>query len=334
MQSQDDRKSAVKKLKNLVYNSKISVEKFRKNFDTTFTTVFLPNNVECVDYRYGNVSCDVLVPELYASNRVMLYIHGGCFSGGSPKAYGNFCASLATKGFCRVVIPNFRLAPAYPYPAAIEDIQSVFKSLFTEEQVACSLNSEKGSKTAIPEIIIAADGSGASIACSLLFNLRDKYRSCIKNIIFFSPWLNLSQDSKLLTSRKFSDEIISGDVLKKSGSDYTYTANRNSPFVSPIFADKEQLANFPPVYIQMGEKEILLEDAKIFKQKLEDEGNICELDVWEDMMFMFQMADEFLYESHLALDKIGKLITDAVSDKASVQIENKPKLEHSLHADA
>lgn len=334
MQSQNDRKSAIKKLKNLAYSSKTPVEKFRKNFDSTFGTVFLPNHVERTEYKYANVNCDVLVPELYASNRVMLYVHGGCFTGGSRQGYGGFCASLAAKGFCRVVIPDFRLAPAYPYPAAIEDIQSVFKALFTEEQIACSLNAEKGSKASIPEIIIAADGSGASIACALLFNLRDKYRSCIKKIIFFSPWLNVSQDSKLLTTRKISDEIISGDVLRKSSSDYTYAANTNSPFVSPVFADNEQLSNFPPVFIQMGEKEVLLDDAKTFKLRLEEAGSKCELDVWPDMMYMFQMADEFLYESHLALDKVGKIITEDSASQNSVQIENKPKLEHSLHADA
>ena len=64
-------------------------------------------------------------------------------------------------------------------------ISSVFKALFTEEQIACSLNAEKGSAAAQSEIIIAADGSGASIACSLIFNLRDRYRANIKNVIFF-----------------------------------------------------------------------------------------------------------------------------------------------------
>jgi len=334
MQSQNDRKSAIKKLKNLAYTSKTPVDKFREKFDQTFNSVFLPNGVEKNEYKYGNIDCDVLVPELYASNRVMLYIHGGCFTGGSRSAYGSFCASLAAKGFCRVVIPDFRLAPAYPYPAAIEDVQSVFKALFTEEQISCSLNAEKGSKAAVPEIIIAADGSGASIACALLFNLRDRYRTCIKNVIFFSPWLNVSQNSKLLTTRKISDEIISGDVLRKSSSDYTYASNTNSAFVSPVFADAEQLKNFPPVFIQMGQKELLLDDAKEFQKKLVETENKCELDVWENMMFMFQMADEYLYESHLALDKIGKIITQDSAAPDSVQIENKPKLEHSLHADA
>ena len=330
----NDRKSAIKKLKLLTYNSKSNVEVFRKKMDEAFSVAILPNRVERSYHEYGGIKCDILSPEIYASNRVMIYIHGGCFAGGSPTVYENFCSSLATKCFCRVIIPDFRLAPEHPYPAAIEDIQSVFRAVFTEEQINSALNTEKGEKTALPEIIIAADGSGASILCALIFNLRDRYRNCIKQLLLFSPWLNLSQDSKLLTQRKVSDEVMTGDVLRRGSSDYTFSQNTQIPFVSPILAEDDQLRHFPPVFIQMGEKEILLEDAKTFRKRMYSLGNKCEIDVWDDMMFMFQMCDEFLYESHLALDKVGKVITEVSVTQEAIQIENKPKLEHSIHIDA
>ena len=329
-----DRKAAIKKLRHLTYNSKIPVEKFREKMDQEFKTVFLPNNVERTEHQYGNVICDVLSPEIYSSNRIMLYIHGGCFTGGSRESHRAFCSSLATKCYCRVVLPEYRLAPAYPYPAAIENIQSVFKSLFTEEQVANSLNVDRNGKAAIPEIIIAADGAGASIACAFIFNLRDRYRSCISHVILFSPWLNVSQNSKIITTRRAGDEIITGDVLRKSSSDYTYATNTSSPFVSPVFAEDEQLENFPPVFIQMGGKEILLEDARLFQTKLLERGNKCVLDVWPGMMFMFQMADEYLHESHLALDKVGKVVTGDTAGSDELHIENKPKLEFGIHGEA
>ena len=134
--------------------------------------------------------------------------------------------------------------------------------------------------------------------------------------------------------KKISDEVLSGDVLRKSSSIYTYESNTSSPMVSPLLAGDDALKNFPPVFIQMGEKEILLDDAKEFAANLRAAGNKCELDIWPDMMFMFQMADEFLYESHLALDKVGKIVTSDEAGKAAVQIENKPKLEHSLRSEA
>lgn len=334
MAVENDRKSAIKKLKCLTYNGKSSVESFRAKLDEKFRTTFNPNGVEKSEYKYGNVDCDVLAPEIYASNRVMLYIHGGSFVGGSRTAYRSFCSSLATKCFCRVVVPEYRLAPAYPFPAASEDIQAVFRSLYTEEQVTCSLNSDKNDESKLPEIIVAADGSAASIALSLVLNLRDRYRSCIKKLILFSPWLNVSSESKLITAKKVKDEVMSGDVLRKSSLIYTYDSNTGNPFVSPLLVDDSVLKNIPPVYIQMGEKEILLDDAKEFKNKLIKAGNKCQLDIWPDMIFMFQMADEYLHESHLALDKIGKIVTENFSGEKTIKIENTPKLENSLNFEA
>ena len=334
MEIQNDRKAAIKKLKLLTYNSKSNLDSFRQKMEEAFSTVFLPNGVERHEYKYGNIDCDILSPEMYSSNRVMIYIHGGCFSGGSRKTYRAFCSSLATKCYCRVVIPEFRLSPAYPCPAAIEDIQAVFRSLFTEEQIQASLNTEKGTTPKLPEIIIAADGSGATIACALLYNLRERYRNCISHVVFFSPWLDLSPGSKIMSSKKISDEVLSLDVFKKSVTDYTYTENTKISSVSPLLADDEQLKGFPPVFIQMGSKEILLEDAKEFIARLRENGNTCELDIWKGMMFMFQMAEEYLHESHLALDKVGKVVTQDSAGAESVEIENKPKLEHSLHSEA
>ena len=334
MEIQYDRKAAIKKLRLLTYNSKSNLDSFRQKMEETFSSVFLPNGVERSEYKYGNVDCDILAPEIYSSNRIMIYIHGGCFSGGSRKTYRAFCSSLASKCYCRVVIPEFRLSPAYPCPAAIEDVQAVFRSLFTEEQIQASLNTEKGSSPKLPEIVIAADGSGATIACALLYNLRERYRNCISHVVFFSPWLNLSPDSKIMSAKKISDEVLNQDVFKKSTTDYTYSENTKIPSVSPLLAEDSQLENFPPTFIQMGEKEILLDDAKAFAQRLVQNGNRCELDVWPNMMFMFQMADEYLHESHLALDKVGKIVTQDTAGAEQVEIENKPKLEHSLHSEA
>ena len=186
----------------------------------------------------------------------------------------------------------------------------------------------------MPEIIIAADGSGASIALALLFNLRDKYRACISHVVLFSPWLDLSPESKIIQAKKMSDDITSSDVLRKSVSVYTYAANTSSPLVSPLLATDEQLSNFPPVFIQMGQDEILCPDAEAFVKRLKELGNDAELDLWPDMMFMFQFADEFLHESHLALDKVGKVITAKVRTKDDLEVENKPRLEKSIHAEA
>jgi acetyl esterase/lipase len=84
----------------------------------------------------------------------------------------------------------------------------------------------------------------------------------------------------------------------------------------------------------MGEKEILLDDAKKFTVRMNELGNKCTLDVWEKMIYMFQMADEFIHESHLALDKIGWVVTTNQNEHKKMEFQNKPKLEHSLNSEA
>lgn len=337
MAESDNRKAAVKKLKLLAYVSKLNISMFRKKIEDAFYTPILPNNVERVEHNYGGVNCDVLSPELYSSKRVMFYIHGGSFVGGSRASYRAFCSVLANRTFSRVVVPEYRLAPTYAFPAAIEDVQASFRALFTEEQIARSLDTsidENGNKHEdFPEFIIAADGAGASIAVAFLLNLRERYRKCIKKVILLSPWLNLSPNSPLFAQKKVQDEVISKEVLQQSADVYTYTSNLENPLVSPLLATPEQLLDFPPTYIQVGGKEILVDDAKEFNSILHACNVESKLDVFPDMMHLFQLAEGLLEASHDALYKIAVQVTSGDESFGRQIYENKPKLEQSLKSE-
>lgn len=338
MSASDNRKAAIKKIKLLAYNAKLNVNVFRKKIEDSYYNPILPNHVERSEHNYGGVNCDVLSPELYSSKRVMFYIHGGSFVGGSRSSYRTFCSILANRTFSRVVVPEYRLAPTYAFPSAIEDIQSVFRALFTEEQIARSLDStvdETGRKQEVlPEFIVAADGAGASIAMALLLNLRERYRRCIKKVVLLSPWLNLSPNNPLFAAKKVQDEILSKESLQQSADVYTYTSNLENPLVSPLLAAPELLEGFPPVYIQVGEKEILLNDAVSFNAKLKECGVESKIDVFPDMMHQFQLAEGFLEASHEALGKIAEQVSGATDISERQTYENKPKLEQSLKAEA
>lgn len=338
MSSSDNRKAAIKKIRLLAYNSKLNVNVFRKKIEDSYYTPILPNHVERAEHNYGGVNCDVLSPELYSSKRVMFYIHGGSFVGGSRSSYRSFCSILANRTFSRVVVPEYRLAPTYAFPSAIEDIQSVFRALFTEEQIARSLEAsvdETGKKQEVlPEFIIAADGAGASIAMALLLNLRERYRRCIKKVVLLSPWLNLSPNNPLFAQKKAQDEILSKDELQQSADVYTYTSNLENPLVSPLLAAPELLEGFPSVYMQVGGKEILVDDAVSFDAKLKECGVDSTLDVFPDMMHQFQLAEGFLEASHDALGKIAQQVSGATDNSERQTYENKPRLEQSLKAEA
>ncbi len=238
--------------------------------------------------------------------------------GGSRKAYRPFVSTLANSMACKAYLPEFRLAPSFPYPSSVEDVQKVFKTVFSEAQAQMSVisdDSKNGEEKS--EIIIAADTSGASIAVSLLLSINERYRSGVSRLILFSPWLDISESNQIFKVRKASDEVFTADGIRFAAENYTHAANRDSPFVSPLRGSPSDFKGFPKVFIQMGEKELFLDDAEKFHGLIFDAGSKCEIDIWKDMMPMFQLADDFLSESHLAIEKIGKMITNPSHDDES-----------------
>ena len=290
---------ATKKLKNLAIYSKQEPEPFRKKLEQTFSSIRLPAKVECTQERLGRIPCDILIPEVMASNRTVIYVHGGGFIGGSRNSWRSFCASFAAESSSKVIVPEYRLAPQYAYPAALEDIQTVFREIYTQL---------KSFGTKEPEIIIAADGAGASIALALVQTLKEPYRQFIRNVVLFSPWLDISGNSICANTKKPRDGIICSECIKRSADLYTYESNLTNPLVSPLFMGPERLMDFPPVYIQCGGKELLLDDINKFYQRLIESNCNATLDVWPEMMFMFQMAHEFLPQAHFAVQRVGTYI--------------------------
>ena len=116
MGNSKERQNAIKKLKVLRYSPKMELDSFRAKIDEEFSALFLPNNVEIEEEKFNEIPCDVLRPEMYAKHRIMFYIHGGSFVGGSRKSCRTFVASLANAFSCMAIVPEFRLAPSFPFP--------------------------------------------------------------------------------------------------------------------------------------------------------------------------------------------------------------------------
>ena len=288
----NDRRAAIKKLKKLVFAPKAEIEAFRQKIEDEFTEVFLPNRVEREEKLICGIPCDILSPMIYAKERVMIYIHGGSFIGGSRASWRSFCASLANATSTKIILPEIRLAPKFPYPAALDDIKNVFKTIYADDT----------------DILLGADGSGASIAMGLVLSLKDKARQRIKEIVLFSPWLDFSDDAPIFKVKKLKDEVITADAIRRTGNMYTYSSNLTNPLVSPLYMQPSMMDDFPEVYIQMGEKEIIMSEVERFCKLLRENNVKHTLDIEPDMMHMFQMADEYLNEAHLAIERVGKHI--------------------------
>lgn len=284
--------SAIKKISTLIFNQKSEVMPFREKIEETFFTPYLPQGVSFQEEHIEEVCCDILTPLVYAHNRVMLYVHGGSFVGGSRKSYRNFCASFAHEASTKIVVPEYRLAPEHPFPAAFDDVLSVLKSLLANNNY----------------VYVAGDTSGACLALALMLNLSLEERKKIPEIILFSPWLDLSSESEIFLVKRSSDKIITKEVIKRCSDIYTYRSNLSNPLVSPLFALESQLQKFPPVYFQMGGQELMKVQVDEFTKKLKRADVKFTLDVYEKMIHFFQIADEYFPEAHLAIEKLGKRI--------------------------
>ena len=312
MEIKQDRKAALKKIKTLSYSQKVDTESFRKKIEETFSTDYIPGKVEITEKEFGGVSCSIICPELFSANRAMIYIHGGNFIAGSRQSWTSFCSTFATATSTKIILPEFRLAPEPPFPAQAEDIENVFKSVLLSEKTNLKMNSTddidiKEDKEK-PEIIIAADSTGASIALSFLLGLDKKYLSEISKIILLSPILEYSFDDATVALKKLKDEVTNAESIRQCACMYTYESNISSYSVSPIKAEDSLYEGFPEFYIQCGAKELMLPYNKQFELKLARSGVKCTLDIVEDMMFLFQLADESLMEAYESITRIGDWI--------------------------
>ena len=299
-----DKKSALKKIKALVLSSKTEVETFRTKLEKNFKAEFLPNRVERNEKSFFGVKCDVLIPQVCASSRVVVYIHGGSFVGGSRESWRSFCSCFAHAASSRVVVPEFRLAPSYQYPASIEDIECVMRGIIAEANAAKL--TDDGAPA--PEIILAADGSGASLAYAVLFRMDEEKRKNISKLVLFSPWLDLSYDSQVFSEKKSKDKVLNPRDIRYAAELYTQASNLSSVDVSPLKASESNFVNFPEVFIQCGENEILLSQAQQMDDLLTCYGIECTLDVVPGMFYMFQMAGDTLLESSFAVESAGKYV--------------------------
>lgn len=312
MEIKQDRKAALKKIKTLSYSQKVDTESFRKKIEETFSTDYIPGKVEITEKEFGGVSCSIICPELFSANRAMIYIHGGNFIAGSRQSWTSFCSTFATATSTKIILPEFRLAPEHPFPAQAEDIENVFKSVLLSEKINLKMNSTddidiKEDKEK-PEIIIAADSTGASIALSFLLGLDKKYLSEISKIILLSPILEYSFDDATVALKKLKDEVTNAESIRQCACMYTYESNISSYSVSPIKAEDSLYEGFPEFYIQCGAKELMLPYNKQFELKLARSGVKCTLDIVEEMMFLFQLADESLMEAYESITRIGDWI--------------------------
>ena len=238
------------------------------------------------------------VPEGHDGQRRLLYIHGGSWMSGSVKGWTAFVARLAEACDCAILFIDYSLMPEAPFPAGLNDCLDAYAWL--------NKNGPKPGLSSKPEkVFIAGDSAGGNLVLACLLALKQRKLSMPDKALAISPCTDFTGSGKSMQSRQSQDPIINPLGIPLLAQAYLKNSNEavTYPLVSPLFGD---LAGLPPLMLQTGEAEVLLDDTLRFAEKAKLAGVEVELDTWPDMPHVFQGFAPFLPQASEAIKRIGK----------------------------
>lgn len=240
----------------------------------------------------GGVSC-----ERHGSSRAcaVLYLHGGAFFAGSPRTHRLLARALSRELGASVFVCDYRLAPEHPYPAALEDVLASWQGLL-----------ELGYRP--DQLIVAGDSAGAGLALSLALALRDSDQPLPVALLLISPFTDLSLGSDAMHSLATRDPVLSRQILARAADWYRQALPADDPRISPRYAE---LNGLPPMLVQVGSEEILLDDALALERQARAAGVCIECQIWPGLWHDFQLFQGTVPEAALALEAMSRFI-DAV----------------------
>lgn len=250
-------------------------------------------SVDYTDVQVGEMDCEwVRVQRAHMKKYVILYCHGGGYSTGSMVYARTLTTKLAESTSMDVFCFNYRLAPEFPYPAACEDAMAAWDHL---------MQFGYGAR----DVIVAGDSAGGNLALSLVLRLKAQGRLLPRGLVLLSPWTDLTASGKSYTAKAGLDPVLDPEYLQRMTSNYAQGQDLSDPLISPLFGDFE---GFPPVYIQVGDNEMLLSDAVNLHKKLVKANVPVKIDVYKGMWHVFQMSPfKTAYE---AMEKNAEFIYD------------------------
>ncbi len=231
-----------------------------------------------------------LRPKAARADKVLLYLHGGAYLVGSCRTHRQMVSHIARAGGVQALVPEYRLAPEHPFPAAIEDAVGVYRWLLANGFSA-------------DNIFIAGDSAGGGLTVATLLELRHGGFPMPAAVVLLSPFLDVTASGESATTRADQDPWFDAKDMAVVTDNYCPPGtDLKNPLVSPVFAN---VAGLPPTYIQVGDDEILLSDSTRFADKMKEAGLDAEIEVWPEMWHVFQLFIGKMPESRRAIKRIG-----------------------------
>ena len=283
----------------------VPVDTARKHLETVARTLLIrATGVHVEQSQLAGIDVDWLRPKGAREDKVLFYLHGGAYVLGSRRTHRQLASHMAKEASVTAVLPEYRLAPEHPYPAAIEDAVAVYRALL-----------ESGLKP--EDIVISGDSAGGGLSVATLLALRHAGDPLPAAAVLLSPFLDVTASGESATTRADQDPWFEVKDMAVVARYYCSDESKwRDPLISPVFAN---VSGLPPMLIQVGDDEILLNDSTRLAEKLEAAGVDVELEIWPDMWHVFQMFIGKMPESRRAVEKIGRYIRGSLDVPGDAQ---------------
>jgi epsilon-lactone hydrolase len=269
------------------------VSELRRRLRELAATQPLPADVTVTAAALGGVPTAEITIGGIEPRHVVLYFHGGVYVIGDAFQAAGLASEVGRRTGAKVISVDYRLAPEHPYPAAVNDALAAYEGLL------------RGG-TAPSDIAFAGESAGGGLAVATLVNARDHGLPLPAAALVMSPYADLTLSGATMETKREADPLFTREAFRARVTDYTSGQDAALGLISPIFAD---LSGLPPLIIQAGTHEVLLDDALRLADVAANADVEVTLDITPGVPHVFQAYYPFLDEAAAALDRAGQFLS-------------------------
>jgi len=276
-------------------SQQLTLENKRQQVEEMTRRVKPPVGMYTVTVSANGISCEWVKTLKSSDSHTLFFLHGGEYIRGSIRSHCGLAARLADASGGRALMIDYRLAPEFPFPVAIDDVLNAYAWL---------------TKRVPPKkIVFVGDAAGAGLALAAMLKLKEEGTPLPAAAVLLCPWVDLECSHDHYQSLAELDPIQTKDELQEAARMYYQKESPKNPFVSPIYG---YLKGLPPLFIQASTHDLLLGDAQQLAEKAQAAGVKVELDVWDQMLHNWQIYGGRLPEAGKAIQKAGEFIKQKV----------------------
>jgi len=271
-----------------IWGKGTTVERMRRDWETLFAPALEPSDTAPCDAN--GVAAQWIAGANARNDRVLLYFHGGGYQIGSIATHRDLILRIAEAAGCRALGVDYRLAPEHRFPAAVEDAVAVYRWVLDQGYAPA-------------KIAIAGDSAGGGLALAALVALRGRGFPMPAAAAMLSPWTDLAAAGASYRTRAAHDPIHQRGMLLALAKTYLGPdGDPREPLASPLYAD---LRGLPPLLIQVGDRETILDDSRGLAERARATGVDTTLEIWDGMIHVFQLHAAELASAGRAIASIG-----------------------------